>query len=168
MLNKRLEKLYQHLSEKEKAALSIELVWSKNDAELTKVTDCVKTEMTIMNSHEFRINLNNFQTFAHVWAILHLKTYSSYQTSLMAFISSDSDDENHENYLVNIQQQKQRLVAIDNVLNDLCLKHGLNPDSLRNSLEIEKFQAEEDLPPALEYQQELYEMYDKKLLSYTH
>lgn len=171
MQNKRITKMYQNLSCREKATLSFGYILSNDTHGLSRIANTVSHHTYSCRDIEYSDWLAKSFTFASTWSLLYWQNYASYAATLALFaaaLANENVNEDAEGLSGQINFWKGRLFALNGVLNHLCEKYGLSVDAVHKYGDVESFIQDGATNPDMEYQNQMTEMLDQIILSDTH
>lgn len=153
MKQDRIAKLYEGLTNKERAALAFRYMTDTNKLELERVAAAVPMKIYKCPDMEYKRWLNGFADMAALWAILHWQTYSQKLAALgtlyLMIVRKERDKiqammDEHEKW-------ESRLLALDRALLAICEEHGIDPDAVRRMAGADPFDPVYALEPDAEY-----------------
>lgn len=155
MKQDRITKLYEGLTNKERAALSFRYILDANELELSRVGDTVEFKSYRCHDAEYREWLQSFFTLASHWGLIYWQHYSGLMATIAlrhATIAGSTTDD-LKSISTRIVYWKRRLLALDVALDDLCTQHGVDVDVVRRYSEVDQNAITyADLLPDSEYQ----------------
>lgn len=154
MKRDRIAKLYEGLTNKERAVLAFHYMTDINELELERVAAAVPMKTYECSDMEYRQWLNSLADMAALWAIEHWKTYSSKLAALGALHLMIARNELDEVQAMMDAHEKweSHLLALDCALLAICEEHGVDPAAVRRMAGANPFDPVSALEPDAEYQ----------------
>lgn len=121
-LTKRSKKLYDHLSSKQKAALTFKCLVNRNEEEAGLITDSVPRHVYRQTEAAYSDWIEVIFSVASLWSIEYWQQMY-YSASILVTIA-ESDTEEYK--LVAYRQQQARLAALKEALEEFCIQHGID------------------------------------------
>ncbi len=154
MKQDRIAKLYEGLTNKERAALAFRYLTEANALEVERVAAAVPLKVYKCRDMEFRRWLDAFTDMAALWSIEHWQTYSR---KLAAQVELHVMFANKEKGKVRVmieahEKWESHLLALDRALLAICQEHGIDPDAVRRMAGADPFDPMYALEPDAEYQ----------------
>ena len=153
-----ISKIYEGLTNKERAALSFRYIMDANDLELTRVTDTVEFKSYRCHDIEYRCWVQGFFTLASLWGLIHWQQHSSLMATIALRYATIVDNTESDLDEVNARMvfYKRRLIALDGALLKVCEEHSLDHHAIMKYAGAEP-SAENygELLPDMEYQDEM-------------
>lgn len=154
MKQKRITKLYEELSNKERAALAFRYLTDINELELRRVAAAVPMKTYGCPDKEYQQWFNGFFDMAALWAIKHWQAYSRKLAALGALhlhIARKELDQ-IQTMIETHEKWESQLLALDRALLAISKEHGIDPDAVRLMAGAEPFEPVYALEPDSEYQ----------------
>lgn len=154
MKQDRIAKLYEGLTNKERAALAFRHMTAVNELELERVAAAVPTKTYECPDMEYQRWLNGFADMAAMWAIEHWKTYSRKLAALGALhlMIARKELDKVQAMMDAHEKWESHLLALDRALLAICEEHGIDPDAVRRMAGADPFEPVYALEPDAEYQ----------------
>ena len=154
MKQDRIAKLYEGLTNKERAALAFHYMTDTNELELERVAAAVPMKLYECPDMEYQRWLNGFADMAALWAIEHWQTYSRRLAALGALHLMIARKELGKVQAMMDAHEKweSHLLALDRALLTICEEHGIDPDAVRRMAGADPFDPVYALEPDAEYQ----------------
>jgi|SRR5690554_1120535 len=121
-LTKRSKKLYDHLSSKQKAALTFKCLANRNEDEAGLITDSVPRHVYRQTEAAYSDWIDVIFSVASLWGLEYWQQMY-YSASILVTIA-ESDTEEYK--LVAYTQQQARLAALKEALEEFCIQHGID------------------------------------------
>lgn len=153
-----ISKIYEGLSNKERAALSFRFIMDANDLELTRVADTVEFKSYRCHDAEYRCWVQGFFTLASLWGLIHWQQHSSLMATVaLRYATIVGDTESDLNEInARVVFYRRRLIALDGALLNVCEKHSLDHHAIMKYAEAEpSAETHGELLPDMEYQDEM-------------
>ncbi len=139
MKQDRINKLYEGLTNKELATLAFRVMADDGEAdhaelELRRVASAVGRKSYECTDMEYQDWVTKFRDMAAFWSVLYWQEMAAtYQATALLHAARADDDEPKvlKLALKVIELRHSRLVALDEVLGEVCSAHGIQPDSIR-------------------------------------
>ncbi len=161
MKQDRIAKLYEGLTNKERAALAFRYMTDTNELELERVASAVPMKIYKCRDMEYQGWLNGFADMAALWAIEHWQTYSRMLAALVALhltiackkLDHKELDKDEIQAMMDAHKKwESHLLALDRALLAICEEHGIDPDAVRRMAGADPFDPVYALEPDAEYQ----------------
>lgn len=153
MKESRINKMYEKLTNKERAVLAFRYLSDANELELKRVEGSVPIKTYDCPDVEYQFWFDGFFNMAALWSIEHWKVYSRSLTALVALHLMDNQLDKVKSMLDAHAIWESRLLALDCALLSVCEEHGIDPDAVRRLAGTEVFSPmSADLKPDAEYQ----------------
>jgi hypothetical protein len=127
-----INKLYEGLTNQERAAIAFHYALSHNLAELQRVADATPKKCYQCTDMEFQGMTERYFMFASAWAIEHwqkcAQMFLAFASANVAARSGDLDQTVTEHG--NVKKFEAQLIALDRVLQEVCDNNGLSPDDV--------------------------------------
>src|SRR5574338_509983 len=155
MKQDRIAKLYERLTNKERAALAFRYMTDINELELERVAAAVPMKTYQCPDMEYQRWLDGFACMAALWAIEHWQTFSRKLAALgaMHIMIARKEPEKAQAMIEAHEKWESRLLALDRALLAICEEHGLDPDAVRRMAGADPFTPLYALEPDAEYQE---------------
>lgn len=154
MKQDRIAKLYEGLTNKERAALAFRYMTDTNELELERVAAAVPMKTYECPDMEYQRWLNGFGDMAALWAIEHWQTYSRKLAALWALhlMIARKELDKVQAMMEAHEKWESHLLALDRALVAICEEHGIDPDAVRRMAGADPFDPLYALEPDVEYQ----------------
>lgn len=131
MNQNRVTKMYDGLTNKERAALAFHYLTDANELELKRVEASVPVKLYRCPDLDYLDWLDSFFNMAALWAIEHWQMYSRSLTALVA-LHINCDNLEKEKSIIEVHAiWESRLLALDCALLVVCDEHGIDPNRVR-------------------------------------
>lgn len=156
MKKDRIAKLYDGLSSHELAALNFNGSVNLDELEMERIVCAVPKHTYTMPDADYMRRTENIRFFALWWGMTHWKeTAVRYMANTWLLFGEKSADELKRMFAI-IEQKESRLLALENILDAVCGKYGVDPDAVRAWSGTDPFSTPFDnLTPDAEYQAEI-------------
>ena len=133
MKTDRITKLYEDLTNKERAALCYRYQMDDNDVEVARIIATVPRKAYEGADEEFKGWLISFSVMANVWAINHWKLYSRHLAATGGFVYHAGRNEFDQAWVWDqaFTYWETHLLALDRALEAVCERHGFDVDCAR-------------------------------------
>lgn len=150
----RIAKLYEGLTNKERAALAFRYLIDTNELELERVSAAVPMKTYKCPDMEYRLWLGSFFDMAAMWAIEHWQTVSRMLNALVTLhvMIACKELDKVPPMLDAVEKWESNLLALDRALLAICEEHGIDPDAVRRLAGAVPFEPVRALEPNAEYQ----------------
>lgn len=129
----RITKLYEGLTNKERAALAFCCLTENNKVELDRITARVPRATYVCLDLEYRTWIETFYHLARLWAIEHWQIYARKlaEIALAQHHLKRGELAETESYLQLVEYRERQLLALDRAMEAVCQEHGFDMDSVR-------------------------------------
>jgi hypothetical protein len=150
----RFAKLYKELTSKEQAATAFTYASNADQMALERVAAAVPLESYRGLGMDYLRWFNAFSHLGAIWALSYWKNACRLLGAGMMTHSAVNDRNLGEALkMIAVQEQAEsRLRALDNVLEELCGEHGLDPAAVRSMAGTEPPDLSRHIEPDAEYQ----------------
>lgn len=162
-MQKRINQLYETLTNKERAALAFQYLTDTNELELGRVRSAVPMKSYSCPDEEFQKWFDRFFNMSAFWGLDHWQGNSRRLAAWCLIIRRTEPDESAEMHSIFVSWERY-LLALDEALNAICARHGIDPEAVRKVTDTEPFQPLHATEPDLEQQAEI-ELKLERLLS---
>jgi hypothetical protein len=140
----RISKLYEGVSNEQKASLAFKYIIDKNSLEVARIQSTLKTYSYHCQDLEFRSELNRNVAFAGLWCLEWWRTQSDWLLAVAHYhvhkgVQSDQQDECEDSAIVAMELYCRRLIALENVLKAICARHGIDAEAVRKYGDVHTF-----------------------------
>jgi hypothetical protein len=162
MSKKRLAKLYEDLTERERARLAFHYLANDNEAEVDRIVATIPRETFRVPAAGFMDYFDGCRWMAVLWSVNHwiARQRVSAATAAVLVGFHRKDDDLVDEMTERVRVWESSLVALDDALDAVCKEHDIDPADIRRLTDAEPYSA---IRPDVKPDPEIFELRKQQL-----